>query len=112
MPENEQERIRRLRDAQIHSRDPGVSKIRHYDWAKHAAKPKKKQPPLLVEMFSLLPSRWKGALLGPLFGSMIGILVMLFVPDDLDALALLPVMICGVVGMILGKLFQNDTLLR
>jgi hypothetical protein len=103
--EKERERARRIREGQIRARDPGPSKIRHYDWSKHK-KPPKKGEPLLVETFHLLPNRYRGAAVGVLIGLILGILLKLLLPAQLALLALLPIIICGIVGWVLGKLLE------
>ena len=109
--QDEKERIRRIHDAQIAQRDPGDSKIPGYDWAKHAAKPKPKPKPLLLDMWDILPSRWKGALYGVIFGAVIGVILLFVLPRDWHIMAVIPMLLAGVVGMILGKLMQPDPLL-
>ncbi len=103
--ERERERFQRIRDSQIRSRDPGPSKITHYDWSKHK-KPTAKSEPLLVETYHLLPGRWRSALFGVLIGLFLGILLRLLLPASLALLALVPLIICGIVGWVLGKLIE------
>ncbi len=103
--ERERERIRRIQDSQIKSRDPGSSKILHYDWSKHK-KPTPKSEPLLVETYHMLPGRWRSALVGVLIGLVLGILLRLLLPAPLALLAIVPLLICGVVGWVLGKLIE------
>lgn len=108
----EQERAQRLRDAQLRQRDPGTSKIKGYDWAKHgkrAAQIKKsRQKPLIVEIADLLPPRWKGAVIGVLLGLIPLIAAQIFLQGEWKILGLLPIVIFGVVGFILGKTTQDE----
>lgn len=106
--ETHRQRLQRLHDAQIAARDPGDSQIRGYDWAKHAAKPIPKQKPLLMEFYALLPARWKGILFGVIFGGIIGIVLVAALPYELHAMALLPMLICGIVGMVIGAMMQEN----
>ncbi len=104
-------RAKRFRDAQVSARDPGDSKIKGYDWKKHAAKPKRKPKPLLLDLFDVLPARWKGAFYGLLIGGVLGIILLIVLPPgDIRSLAIIPPLICLVVGMALGALFQDNTL--
>jgi VIT1/CCC1 family predicted Fe2+/Mn2+ transporter len=107
MSNEEQERLRaqRIREGQIKARDPGPSKIRHYDWSKHK-KPPKKQEPLLVETWHLLPSRFRGVAIGVLVGLVFAVILKLVLPANLALLAILPILICGMMGWVLGKLLE------
>ncbi len=100
--ERERRRAQQIRESQIRSRDPGPSKIPHYDWSKHK-KPPRKQEPLLTELFNLLPSRGRGAVFGGLIGVLVAILIRLLLPVELSVLGLLAIIMCGVVGWVLGK---------
>jgi hypothetical protein len=108
--QDDKDRIRRIREAQLSARDPGSSKIPGYDWGKHAAKPKPKPKPLLLDLWDILPSRWKGALYGVILGAILGVILLFVLPGEWRVLALIPVLIAGIAGMVLGKLFQNDVL--
>jgi hypothetical protein len=107
MSNEEQERLRaqRIRESQIKARDPGPSKIRHYDWSKHK-KPPPKQEPLLVETWHLLPSRFRGVAIGVLIGLVFAVILKLVLPANLALLAILPILICGMMGWVLGKLLE------
>jgi hypothetical protein len=108
--QRERQRLAKLRKAQIAARDPGSSKIKGYDWAKHAAKPKPKQKPFLIDFFDILPNRWKGALLGFGFGAIIALFLWFLLPDEWKALLIIPLLVGAVVGMVVGKVMQNDVL--
>ena len=110
--QNDKDRIRRIRESQLAARDPGSSKIPGYDWAKHAAKPKPKPKPLLLDLWDILPSRWKGAFYGVILGAILGVILLFVLPGELRVLALIPVLIAGIIGMVLGRIFQDDTLLK
>jgi hypothetical protein len=102
----ERERIQRLHDAQINQRNPGESKIRGYDWSAHARRGqeirKKTRKPLPVEIFEVLPSRWKGALAGFLVGLLPLIAGQIFLEGDWKILGVLGTLVCLVVGFIVG----------
>ncbi|MFN8372613.1 MAG: hypothetical protein U0694_07015 [Anaerolineae bacterium] len=108
----EQERIQRLRDAQIRARDPGTSKIKGYDWAKHgkrAAEIKKsRQKPLLLEVLDIMPPRWKGAAMGVALGLIPLIAAQIFLQGDWKILGLLPILVFGIVGFVIGKTTQDE----
>lgn len=107
--DKERKRIEDIQRKQIASRDPGPSKIRGYDWSKHTAKAqriakKKQDTPLLVELFDILPNRWRGMMMGLAFmGVVSAFLWFVVLNDDWKFLVLLPLMIGGIVGYILGK---------
>lgn len=103
--ERERERLRRLQENQIKARDPGPSKIRHYDWSKHR-KPVLKSEPLLVETWHMLPSRGRGAVIGLLIGLLLGVLLRLLLPPQVALLAIVPLLVCGIVGWVLGKTLE------
>jgi hypothetical protein len=111
----ERERLQRLRDAQIAARDPGPSKIPGYDWQQHArrgqeikAKRQAEQKPLLVELFLLLPGRWQGAVYGVLVGLIPAIPAYLLLSDEMSLLAVIPLIVCGIVGYVLGAVLEPD----
>lgn len=108
----ESERARRILEKQLQARDPGVSKIRGYDWSKHVEHSKKiqksRQKPLLVDLYDVLPRRWKGALWGVIVGLLPLIAGLIFLTGPWQALGLLGLMICGVVGFVIGKVTQDE----
>ncbi len=103
--ERERRRAQQIRESQIRSRDPGPSKIPHYDWSKHN-KPARKQEPFLTELLNILPPRGRGAVVGVLIGVLPAVLIKLLLPAELAILALLILVICGVVGWVLGKTLE------
>lgn len=111
-PNKEQDRLQKLREEQLRARDPGVSKIKGYDWSNHAKRTKviqkSRQKPLLLELYDVLPGRWKGALNGFLFGVVIAIILVLVLPADWDFLALVPLLIASVVGFVLGSVIAKQ----
>ncbi len=62
---DERERIKRIREQQLQTRDPGTSMIPGYDWKKHDARTaqinakrrKQAQRPLLLALWDDLPQR-------------------------------------------------------
>jgi hypothetical protein len=109
---DDRDRAQRLSDAQIKARDPGVSKIKGYDWSKHAKRAqeikKANEKPFLVDLYNLLPSRWKGALIGVVLGLIPLIAAQFFLEGEWKLLGLLPLMIFGVVGFVIGKTTQDE----
>ena len=109
---SEEERIRRLRDAQIAARDPGPSKIRHYDWSQHAKRQKaiqkSRRKPLLIALWSLLPGRWKGLIFGLLFGLIPLVGGLAFLTGDWQLIGVLGMLVCGVVGFVIGVVLNPD----
>ncbi|MCB9450827.1 MAG: hypothetical protein H6672_05275 [Anaerolineaceae bacterium] len=102
----ERERIQRLRDAQINQRSPGESKIRGYDWAAHAKRgkeiKKKTQKPLPLEIYEVLPSRWKGAIAGFVVGLFPLIAGQIFLEGDWKLLGLVGMLVCLIIGFVVG----------
>lgn len=111
---SEKERLRKIRDAQIAARDPGDSKIKGYDWKKHSKKHanRPKEKPLMVEMFYIMPTRWKGALIGLVGGGILGLILALLLTGEAQVLASLPPLVGFVAGMVLGMALQNDPVKR
>jgi hypothetical protein len=109
--ESEEERIRRLRDAQIRARDPGPSKIKGYDWSAHARRgaqiKKKRQRTLLVDLFDALPARWKGVAGGFVFGLIFMVAAQVFLTGEWRLLGLVGLLISMVVGYIVGTSVQT-----
>lgn len=113
---DEQERFQRIRDSQINARDPGPSKIRDYDWEAHARRGKvinqkrrKEQKPLLIDLFSLLPSRWKGAITGGAVGLILVLAAEIFLSNEWKLLGIVGLLVCGVVGFVLGAGLQEES---
>lgn len=112
----EKERARRLKQSQVSMRSPGESKIRGYDWSKHdkkakrvaAEKKKHAQRPLLIQIWEVLPGRWRGAVYGLIFGALCDIPLLLMLSSEWRGLALIPPLICGIVGMVVGKTMQQE----
>ncbi|MBZ0279048.1 MAG: hypothetical protein K8I60_23080 [Anaerolineae bacterium] len=104
--ERERQRIQRIRDAQLNQRNPGDSKIPGYDWSAHARRgkeiKKKTEKPLPVELYQLLPSRWKGALSGFLVGLIPLIAGQIFLEGDWKLLGLVGMLVCLIVGFVIG----------
>lgn len=115
---DEKERLRQIRQQQMHARDPGDSKIKGYDWSTHnkkakriaAQKRKQQQRFILFEIWDILPGRWKGVAYGLLFGGVIAAILLLFLPAEWRGLVLLPLLICAIGGMVLGKTMEDDIL--
>jgi hypothetical protein len=107
--QKEKARLKRLRDDQIKSRDPGVSKIRHFDWGTTGRKSITKKPkPFLAELWEILPGRWKGAIYGSIFGLVLGLILLIILPNELDILAAIPILLGFIVGMVIGKTVQYE----
>ena len=112
---SERERLQHLRDAQISSRDPGPSKIRGYDWQQHArrgqqirASRKVQQKPLLIELFLILPQRWRGAVIGTLVGAIPAVLARLLLSEEMVLLAVVPLILFGVIGYGSGLVLEPE----
>jgi hypothetical protein len=108
----DQERAQRIQDAQIRARDPGASKIKGYDWEKHGKRAqqikKNNQKPLIVEFFDLMPSRWKGALVGLVLGFIPLIAAFIFLEGEWKVIGVLALLIFGVVGFIIGATTSDE----
>jgi len=111
---NERERLQRIRDAQITARDPGPSKIRGYDWEAHARrgrminqKRREERKPLLIDLFYLMPGRWKGAVIGCAIGLIVILAAEIFLTDEWVLLGVAGLIVCGVVGFVLGATLQE-----
>jgi hypothetical protein len=103
--ERERQRLQRLRDAQIRSRDPGPSKIQHYDWSRQKAAPKPR--PLLAELLDLLPTRIRGFLIGLFLGLVIVIIVGYLAPGA-EVVGLIGLLLTTIVGYVLGSVVQSQ----
>lgn len=108
----ERARAQRILEQQLKARDPGPSKIKGYDWSKHAKRSqqvyKSRQKPLLVDLFDILPPRWKGAAVGLAIGLAPLIAGLVFLSGEWRIIGLLGLVICGVVGFVIGKVTQDD----
>lgn len=106
--DDEKEKLKRIREAQIRARDPGSSKIRNYDWAKHAELAGRKQRVTLKSLFLDLPTRWKGTLIGLCFGAGIAMFMSaLLLTDSTRVLAIIPIFILAIVGFFGGKAMED-----
>ena len=109
--ETEDERRKRIKRQQLARRDPGDSKIKGYDWGKHAQRTRqisqKKQKPLLVELWQALPARWSWLIYGFLIGTFFGLFAVVLLPPDFRFLIIIPQLVCMLVGMVLGTLIDK-----
>ena len=109
---DDSERARRIRDAQLSARDPGVSKIKGYDWSQHAKRgktiQKSRQKPFLVDLFDIMPPRWKGAVSGAAVGLIPLIGAQIFLTGEWVILGLVGLLVCGIIGFVIGAAMQND----
>ena len=102
--ERERQRLQRLHDQQIRTRDPGPSKIRHYDWSHQRPRPRRS---LRKELVDAVPTRFRGLVFGLLFGIGIAIVVGVAAPS-LDVLGVLAIPISMIVGWLLGAVIQSQ----
>ena len=102
--ERERQRLQRLRDQQIRTRDPGPSKIRHYDWSNQRPRPRRS---LRRELLDAVPTRFRGLVFGLLFGIGVAILIAVVAPNQ-DVLGVLAIPISMVVGWLLGAVIQSQ----
>jgi hypothetical protein len=109
---DERTRAQRIRDAQIAARDPGVSKIKGYDWSKHAKRSQqiqyKRQKPLLLDLFDILPPRWKGAVVGLGVGILPLLAGLIFLNGDWKILGVVGLLICLIIGFVVGAATQDE----
>ena len=109
--ESDEERIQRIRRSQINTRDPGISKIKGYDWSSHAKRgaqiKKKKQRPLVVDLFDALPPRWKGLVGGAGFGLIFVVAAQVFLTGDWRILGVAGLLVAMIVGYVVGTSMQN-----
>jgi hypothetical protein len=109
--EQERRRLERLRQQQLGTRDPGASKIKGYDWSIHAQRSKalkRRRQSIFGEVFGVLPTRFRGVLIGGLVGSVGSIIILVLVPDTWKPLALVPLLICAIGGWVLGATIQEN----
>jgi hypothetical protein len=110
--DSERDRAQRILDQQLRARDPGVSKIKGYDWSQHATRSKQvhksRQKPLFVEIFEVLPRRWKGAGVGLLLSLIPLLAALIFIAPPWQILGLLPPLLFGIVGYVIGKLTEDE----
>ena len=96
------ERIAQTQQRQINERAPRPLAAMN---GKKAAK--KKQRPLLIELFDILPARWKGILLGLLLSLGPSYLISLNTTGDARLLSVAPLLGFILVGFIVGLAVQN-----
>lgn len=101
--DRERERIAKLRNQQINSRDPGPSKIRHYDWSKQK---KQKTKPILVEIFEVVPTRWRGLVLG-VIGGLLVMAILLIAAPTMAAISIIFPILGAVIGYMSGVSIQK-----
>ena len=68
---------------------------------------KKKQRPLLIELFDILPARWKGITLGLLLSLAPSYLISLNTTGDARLLSIAPIFGFILIGFIVGLVAQN-----
>jgi hypothetical protein len=96
---NEIERIQRIRDAQIDSRKP--RKVRRMNYV--VAKEKKRRKAGFAGWVQSFSPPMVGAAMGMVIGFVITLLLRLSLPTQWSLLAVPALLICMVVGSILGK---------
>jgi hypothetical protein len=106
------EQARRIRDAQLSQRDPGLSKIKGYDWSQHAKRgkaiQKSRQKPFLADLFDMMPPRWKGVVIGVAIGLIPVIAAQIFLRGEWAILGLVGLLVCSIIGFVVGAATQND----
>jgi hypothetical protein len=113
---DDKERLKKLRAKQLADRDPGESKIPGYDWkqhhkrSQHFADVRRRQEnrPAIVKTWDILPTRYRGAIIGLVFGGTIAVILAFMLPAEWQLLAVVPILIGFIVGMVLGKVMQEE----
>jgi hypothetical protein len=109
---DERERAQRIRDSQLSARNPGVSKIKGYDWSKHDKRSQqirsKRQKPVLIDLFDLLPPRWKGAIVGMGVGLLPLLAAQIFLIGDWKILGIVGLLVCLIIGFVVGAATQDE----
>lgn len=116
MSEKERERYQRLRDEQIKARDPGKSKIRNYDWERHAERgreintkrAKEAQKPLLIAIYEVLPGRAQAAIIGFMIGLIPAVAGLILLDGEWRMLAIIPPLVLAGVGYLIGMMLEPD----
>ncbi|MBZ0279889.1 MAG: hypothetical protein K8L97_04055 [Anaerolineae bacterium] len=112
--DNELERAQRIRDAQLSARSPGESKIKGYDWSKHAQRAqkiqrKRQEKPLLIDLYEMLPSRWKGLLVGLGIGLLPLLAAQIFLQGEWKILGWVGLLICAIIAYVIGAATQDES---
>jgi uncharacterized membrane protein len=116
MGEQERERLQRLRDEQIRARDPGKSKIRGYDWERHAEhgreinakRAKEAQKPLLIALYQALPERLQAAIIAFLIGLIPAVAGLILLDGEWRMLAIIPPLVLAALGYLIGMMLEPD----
>lgn len=111
--DSERDRAQRIRDAQISARNPGESKIKGYDWSKHAQRSQKiqhqkQEKSMLVDVFEVLPARWKGLLVGVAIGLVPLLAGQIFLQGEWKILGWVGLLICAIVAYVVGAATQDE----
>ena len=103
----EQERLKRLRDRQLSDRDPLV-KQRNFQRASAQKERRARKPYSLAKMWSDIPHVWKGFFYGIVLGTIIFIVVPMFwiSPWALPCSAS-TIVIFAILGVIIGRAFDT-----
>ncbi len=99
---SERQRLAQTQQRQLSTRAPRPFAAMN---GKKAAK--KHQRPLLIELFDILPARWKGILLGLLLSLGPSYLISLNTTGDARLLSVAPLLGFILVGFIVGLVVQN-----
>ncbi|MBL8130263.1 MAG: hypothetical protein JNL42_00270 [Anaerolineae bacterium] len=99
--EQERQRVAALRRQQVRDRAPRANK------ALRGQPGQKKQRPLLIELFDLLPARWKGALIGLAVALVPSFVISGATSGDQRLLSVIPLLGLIAVGFVGGTLLQN-----
>ena len=99
---SERQRLAQTQQRQISDRAPRPITAMN---GKKAAK--KKQRPLLIELFAILPARWKGMLVGLLLALVPSYLISINTTGDARLLSVAPLFGFILAGLIVGIVVQN-----
>jgi hypothetical protein len=102
--ERERQRVAKLRAAQIKTRDPGPSKIPHYDWSNQRPR---KRTPILKEIFGVFPTRIRGLAIGLLLGIVAAIAIQ-FAAPEFAVCGIIAMIVFGIAGWVLGMVIQSQ----
>ena len=97
----QQQRLARIRQKQLQERAPKANK------AMRGAPARKKQRPLLIELFDIFPVTWKGVILGLIVGLLPSYLISVSTTGTQKLLTLVPLLGCMVAGYVIGVLLPR-----
>lgn len=111
--DQERERIRRIRERQIQARDPRATYQKAQRAVSRRSRRRGQKRVTLWEMFTDIPKKWKGLVIGVLIGCFIAVVLpLLWLSEWATLIGFATIPVFAVVGLAFGQAFELRDELR